>query len=189
MNQEIEIKLEITKDIYQNLLDRFHKDKLPHSEKEQKDVYFSPQASPFFGGDIDNEYLRIRMLKDKNILSYKKIFFGSSDEDIHLEEHETEIMDLDQTIHILKALRIDEVLTLHKIRNTFIYQDIFEIAVDNITDLGYFVEIEILDSSLSIQEANTKLLSVVAELGLDISKRNLDGYAYLLYKKLYLGEK
>lgn len=185
MDQEIEIKLEITKEIYENLLETFKKQVLPHKEKEQRDIYFSPQAFPFFGGSIDNECLRIRMLKDKNILSYKKIYFGDTTEDIHLEEHETEIADLDQTLKILKSLRIDEVLTLHKFRNTFIYKDIFEIAVDSITDLGYFVEIEMLDSNLSIQEANAKLLEVVTELGLDISKRNLDGYAYLLYEKLY----
>lgn len=85
------------------------------------------------------------MLKDKNILSYKKIYFGAMTDDIHLEEHETEI-----------------------------------------TDLGYFVEIEMLDSNLSIQEANAKLNEVVTELGLDISKRNLDG---LLYEKLYANSK
>lgn len=85
------------------------------------------------------------MLKDKNILSYKKIYFGATTDDIHLEEHETEI-----------------------------------------TDLGYFVEIEMLDSNLSIQEANAKLNEVVTELGLDISKRNLDG---LLYEKLYANSK
>lgn len=185
MDQEIEIKIEISEEVYASLLNRFTALSLPHVEKRQKDIYFSPQAFPFFGGDIDNECLRIRVLKDKNILSYKKIFFGASSEDIHLEEHETEVMDLDQTKKILKSLRIDEVLTLEKLRHTFIYKDMFEIALDQITELGYFVEIEIKDFNLSIASANDKLLEIVSELGLDISKRNLDGYAYLLYHKLY----
>lgn len=55
MDQEIEIKLEITKDIYKNLLETFKKQVLPHKEKEQRDIDFSLQAFPFFWGSIDNE--------------------------------------------------------------------------------------------------------------------------------------
>lgn len=139
MDKEIEIKLEITADIYRKLFKRLSVESSSYKQKEQKDIYFSPEAFPFFGGNIDNECLRIRILEDKSILSYKKIFFGKSDEDIHIKEHETEVVDLEQTKKILQSLRINEVLTLHKIRNTFIYKDIFEIALDEVDDLGYFI--------------------------------------------------
>lgn len=185
MDREIEIKLEITEEEYQGIFTKLVENASKHSEKEQKDIYFSPRANPFFGNEINDECLRIRILKDKNILSYKRIFFGECEEDIHLEEHETEIVDLEQTKKILKCLKIDEVLTLHKIRHSFCYQEIFEIELDKVKDLGYFAEIEVLDSTLSVQEANKKLQALVTELSLDINRRNLDGYANLLYQKLY----
>lgn len=112
-------------------------------------------------------------------------FFGDSEDDIHLEEHETEVSDLEQAKKILKAMDIDEVLTLQKVRNTFIYKNIFEIALDSVTDLGYFIEIEVKDNNLSVVDANLKLKNLVQELGLSMDKCNLDGYANMLYRKLY----
>lgn len=184
MDREIEIKLEIEKEEYEKLLSLLSIEGKKHNQKEQKDIYFSPKYRPFFGGDIDDECLRIRVMKDKYILSYKKIFFGNSDSEIHLEEHESEVVDLEQTIKILECLDINKVLTLDKIRNSFMYQDIFEISLDKVKDLGYFIEIEVKDDNLSIDEANKKLKDLVLLLGLDISKRNLDGYANMLYSKL-----
>ena len=185
MDREIEIKLEITENEYDKLLSYLLKNGSNHTKKEQNDIYFSPKYRPFFGDDIDDECLRIRIMKDKNILSYKKIFFGSSDDDIHLEEHESDVSDLEQVIKILNCLDIEKVLTLHKIRDSFMYQDIFEISLDKVTDLGYFIELEIKDDSLSVYDANTKLKDLVTSFDLSLISRNLEGYATMLYQKLY----
>ena len=185
MDREIEIKLEITENEYDKFLSYLLKNGSNHTKKEQNDIYFSPKYRPFFGGDIDDECLRIRIMKDKNILSYKKIFFGSSDDDIHLEEHESDVSDLEQVIKILNCLDIEKVLTLHKIRDSFMYQDIFEISLDKVTDLGYFIELEIKDDSLSVYDANTKLKDLVTSFDLSLTSRNLEGYATMLYQKLY----
>ena len=184
MDREIEVKLEITEKDYEKYLSLLLKNGSNHTKKEQNDIYFSPKYRPFFGGDIDDECLRIRIMNDKYILSYKKIFFGNSDEDIHLEEHESEVSNLEQVIKILECLGIEKVLTLHKVRNSFIYQDIFEISLDNVFDLGYFIEIEVKDSALSVSDANQRLKELISSFELDLSSRNLDGYANMLYRKL-----
>lgn len=124
-------------------------------------------------------------MKDKYILSYKKIYFGRSVDDIHLEEHESDVSNLEQTIKILECLDIERILTLHKIRDSFMYEDIFEISLDNVFDLGYFIEIEVKDEKLSVKEANRKLADLVSSLELSLFNRNLDGYANMLYRKLY----
>ena len=126
MNREIEAKLEISKDDYEKYLSFLLENGVQHTKKEQNDIYFSPRYCSFFGGDIDDECLRIRVMKNKNILSYKKIFFGKSDEDIYLEEHESEIIDMEQMIKILKCLDIHKILTLHKTRDSFMYRDILK---------------------------------------------------------------
>lgn len=185
MDREIEVKLQITKNDYEKYLSLLLKNGSCHTKKEQNDIYFSPIYRSFFGREINDECLRIRVMKDRNILSYKKIFFGESDDDIHLEEHESDISDLEQVIKILNCLDIEKVLTLHKIRDSFIYQGIFEISLDKVTDLGYFIEVEVKDSTLSVSAANQKLKELISSLGLSFSSRNLDGYANMLYEKLY----
>lgn len=185
MDREIEVKLEIMEKDYEKYLSLLLKNGSNHTKKEQNDIYFSPKYRPFFGGDIEDECLRIRIMNDKYILSYKKIFFGNSDDDIHLEEHESEILNLEQVIKILECLDIEKVLTLHKVRNSFIYHDIFEISLDNVFDLGYFIEIEVKDNTLSVSDANQKLKELISSLELNLSSRNLEGYANMLYEKIY----
>ena len=165
---EIEIKLEIEEEQYKKLFD----------------IYFSPENPAFFGGDIDDECIRIRIQKDKYILCYKKIYMGNDEEDIHIVEYETEVSNLDDTINILKGVRINKVCDLIKERDSFIYKNLFEISLDKVKDLGYFVEIEVYDKNIPINEANQLLLNFVKELNLDITRRNLKGYSYLMYDKL-----
>ena len=184
MDREIEVKLEIAEEDYEKYISYLLKNGVNHTKKEQNDIYFSPKYRPFFGGDIDDECLRIRMMKDKNILSYKKIFFGESDDDIHLEEHESDVSNLEQTIKILECLDIEKVLTLHKVRDSFMYQEIFEISLDKVSDLGYYIEIEVKDNTLSVGDANQKLKELISLLELNLSDRNLDGYANMLYQKM-----
>ena len=88
-------------------------------------------------------------------------------------------------INILKGVRINKICDLKKQRDCFIYKDMFEISLDLVEDLGYFIEIEIYDKDLPIREANKMLLDFVKELNLDITKRNLKGYSYLMYDKMY----
>lgn len=184
MDREIEVKLEITQDNYKKYLAFFLKNGVRHTKKEQNDIYFSPKYRPFFGGDIDDECLRVRVMKDKNILSYKKIFFGNSEDDIHLAEHECEVSNLEEIVKILERLDIEQVLTLSKVRDSFMYQDIFEISLDKVQNLGCFIEIEVKDDTLSVSDANQKLKELISYLGLNLSNRNLEGYANMLYDML-----
>ena len=181
---EIEIKLEIEEEQYKKMYEYFSKETSKHINKKQDDIYFSPENPTFFGGEIDDECIRIRIQKDKYILCYKKIYMGNSEEDIHIVEYETEVSNLEATINILKGVRINKICELIKDRDSFIYKDIFEISLDKVKDLGYFIEIEIYDKNIPVNEANQLLLNLVKELNLDITRRNLKGYSYLMYDKL-----
>lgn len=181
---EIEIKLEIDKDKYNELIELFRKESDKSTIKKQHDIYFSPENPKFFGEDIDDECIRIRIQKDKYILCYKKIFFGERQEDTHIVEYETEVSNLDATIKILKGIRVEKICDLIKTRESFIYQNTFEISLDYVENLGYFIEIEIYNKNISIKEGNKLLLEFVKKMNLDITKRNLKGYSYLMYEKV-----
>ena len=44
--------------------------------------------------------------------------------------------------------------------------------------------IEIYDKNIPIKEANQLLLEFIKEMNLDITRRNLKGYSYLMYDKI-----
>ena len=178
------MKIEIEEEKYNELLELLNKENIKHITKKQHDIYFSPENPKFFGGDIDDECIRIRVERNKYILCYKKIYFGKDENDIHIAEYETEVSNLEATINILKGVRINKICDLIKKRDSYIYKNIYEISLDKVEDLGYFIEIEIYDKELPIKEANKLLLEFVKEFSLDITKRNLKGYSYLMYEKL-----
>lgn len=64
---------------------------------------------------------------------------------------------------ILEYLDIHEIITLHKKRITFIYQDLVEVSLDQVDDLGFFIEIEILDKNMDIEKANLLLKQLIEE--------------------------
>lgn len=75
---------------------------------------------------------------------------GNDESDIHIVEYETEISNLEATINILKGVRINKVCDLIKNRDSFIHKNLFEISLDKVKDLGYFVEIEVYDKDIPI---------------------------------------
>lgn len=72
---EREVKLEINEFNYNELIKFLKTKSTKHINKSQHDIYFSPETPQFFGGDIDDECIRIRIQKDKYILCYKKNIF------------------------------------------------------------------------------------------------------------------
>ena len=81
-------------------------------------------------------------------------------------------------------LFFDLPMTTKKERKIYSYQDKYEVSLDKVDNLGYFIEIEIYDKNIPIKEANQLILDFVKEMGLDITKRNLKGYSYLMYDRL-----
>ena len=109
--------------------------------------------------------------------------FGENESDIHIVEYETEVSNLEATINILQGVRINKICEVKKNRDSFIYRNIFEISLDFVESLGYFIEIEVYDKTIPIKEANQLLLNFIKEMNLDITRRNLKGYSYLMYER------
>ena len=181
-NIEIERKYKITEEIYDDILDFLSKNNIEMKIEKQNDIYFSPLHFPFFGGEIDNECLRIRVLDDKNILSYKKFIPATDNREAHCIEDEVEINDIDKFKTILNDLRIEEVFTLKKERRKVLYKNVLEIALDKVDNLGFFIELEIIDTN-NIEKALDVMNEFTNKFNITNDMRNFDGYSYLLYNK------
>lgn len=182
-NIEIESKYIIDKNLYQKIENYFKKNGYTYSEEVQHDIYFSPILCPFFGGKINNESLRIRKVGGKNILNYKK-FIGKTDKaDSYCIEHEMEINDVPMFKQILEDLRIEEVFTLIKKRKKYIFNNLLEVSLDDVTDLGYFIEIELIGSEKDIDQAMELRDKLIKEFNLKEEMQSYKGYGYMLFEK------
>ncbi len=181
-NIEVEMKYKITEEIYKKIIAFMKKEKYKAHEEYQNDIYFSPIHFPFFGSEIDNECLRIRIIKDKNILSYKKFIPATEEEPAHSIEHEIEINDLESMKLILNDLRIKEMFTLKKERKIFSYKYDIEISLDKVESLGYFIELEVKNKE-KIKESIQEIKEFIKKFNITEEMRNYDGYSYLLYNQ------
>ena len=181
-NIEIEMKYKITNKIYDEIIKYFKIENINSKVEKQNDIYFSPIHFPFLGGKINNECLRLRILENRNILSYKKFIPSTSEEPAHCIEHELQIYDTEQLKLILNDLRIKEEFTLKKERKIFIYKKDIEISLDIVDNLGHFIELEIINHE-NVNESINEVKKFIEKFKITESMRNYDGYSYLLFSK------
>jgi len=131
MNTEIERKYKITD--YEQIKDKLLKLGAKFvSKKESKDTYFViPQ-------EVKNtRYLRIRSSNEKGgTLAYHEVL-----NDFETKEFEVEVSDNIATETIFKKLSFMVDVIVEKVREKFNFED-YEIVLDEVTNLGYFIELE-----------------------------------------------
>ena len=101
----------------------------------QIDTYFSkPNREDFI-----DKYLRIRqdLINKKNSIDYHIVR-----SDTATEEFESDIDDAEVLMHILKGVGMELLCVVDKDRHTFCKDKIL-IVIDNVKDLGDFIEIEV----------------------------------------------
>ncbi len=81
------------------------------------------------------------------------------------EEHETDIEDFDEMRSILTAIGFKVFFELEKDRTVFEYHENIEINLENITNFGTGIEIEIMCSKDEIQQSKEKILELLEKIG------------------------
>lgn len=115
----------------------------------------------------------------KKILNYKH--FYPEKEEIHLycDEYEVIIDDIDRMKKIFNELNIISFALIHKNRNIYMYKnDKYEIALDKVENLGYFIEIEVKKIELDIEEERKLLDDEAKKLNLNLDDVDQRGYPF-----------
>lgn len=174
---ETEIKIKLTEEEYQNL--KLLVDRVSSFVKEsrQKDTYYQPKYRKFVHEGVINEWLRIGERGNKIILNYKNWY------DHYCDEYEVEVDDAVNLKKIFSVLDLEEIAVVDKVRRTYMYMDKYEIALDSVVDLGYFVEIEVKRYTASPMEEYDALLKVAKEFSLHLDHIDKRGYPYYLLKR------
>jgi len=182
-NQEIEIKIPVNEQTFAKV-----KEKLIGIAKfvkitKQKDEYFTPVHRNFVEPEYPFEWLSIRERGNKYILNYKHFYPENVETATHCDELESEISNPQSLQKLLFALNIKNLVTVEKERETYLYNDEFEIALDKVNELGHFIEIETIKDFGSVELAREKLFNFAKSLDIDTSNPDKRGYPYLLLEK------
>ena len=143
------------------------------------DTYFYPSHKEFLVSDNGRENLRVRDTSQKNELTYKKVIYKKGKYS-HSIEKNVNVSDARKAIEILETLGFRAHLIVNKERETFESQD-FHITIDNVKNLGIFVEIEWKGHAENEKKAMRCCLEKASELGLE--KVQDKGYLRLLEEK------
>ena len=175
---ETEIKIKITKSEYDRLVS-FMKDKAKTlSENKQIDTYYQPTYRKFLNDGEINEWLRIGERGNKTILNYKNWH-----DNMYCDEYEVEIDSGKNLDKIFKVLGLEEIAIVNKQRKTYMYLNKYEIALDFVKDLGYFIEIEVKNYTKEPIDEYSDLISLARSLNLNLDNIDKRGYPYhIIYK-------
>lgn len=180
---EVEIKILLEEDSFLKVKEQMKKTAKFVKNSHQVDEYFTPAHRNFIEQKFPFEWLSIRKRGDKTILSYKHYYPEDADIKTHCDEFETEINNPDKIEKIFSALNLKKLVKVEKEREVYIHNDEFEIALDVVSELGNFIEIESMKDFGGVEATREKLFEFAANLGLDVSKADKRGYPFLLMRK------
>jgi adenylate cyclase class 2 len=178
---EIEIKIPVDKETFFKVREKLKGN--PVKKVQQKDDYFTPSHRNFVEPEFPFEWLSIRKRGDSFILNYKHFYPENVKTFTHCDEFETEIKDSEKIEKMFSALDLKKLVTVEKEREAFRHKNEFEIALDSVKDLGYFIEIEALKDFGSVELTREKLFEFARNLGIDVSNPDKRGYPFLLMEK------
>lgn len=181
-NKEIEIKFRISPEERKNIEDFVVKNAKFISESMQQDTYFMPKHRSYIEETTGYifEWLRLRVENGNNFLTYKNVFRGDNNKGREKDEFETLVDDAEVIRNIIFRMDFQELISFKKHRKKYSYKENFEICLDNVTEIGDFVEIEIKGNYESAEHAEKEIEKIANELNIDFKNESIMGYAHLM---------
>ena len=185
MNIEVEIKMKI--DNFQEIKEKVSSIGKLLKSINQIDEYYIPAQRDFFAHKPQPiEHLRIRTNPNKTVFEYTRtINLKDTGDYDYAEEYETEISNPEEFKKALEFLDFKKVVTIDKKREYWICGDI-EIALDEVKDLGFFIEAEAKGEFKDFVEAKKKCADFLTSLGIQNVERDevKMGYPQIFLEKV-----
>lgn len=159
------------------------KDAKKLGSERQVDVYYNAPHRNFLAAANISEWLRIRTEEDgKTSINYKHWLPLKAKIKTHCDEYESAVQDGEALRKLFEALDFKKLITVDKQREEWSLDDIV-IAIDEVKQLGWFVEFEYKGDATSVEQAHYHIEKTIAKLGVTLGERNHIGYPYLLITK------
>ncbi len=154
--------------------------------KEVIDVYFvnplKDDLKPDENGRLNNCY-RLRLKDGKASIAYKVDHFDGA-EWSHSDEHETGIEDFQTALEINRHLGFEELVRIDNKKYTFMTED-YEIVLEDVKDLGLFMEVEKLEevSDEKVAETKEEIRTFLKSLDIEFGEEQNAGKPELMLRK------
>jgi len=151
------------------------------SEKRQVDEYFSPAHRDFLAARPVKEWLRLRDASGDFSITYKNWHYDDAGKSHYADECESKIESLETCRKIFEALNFKSLIVVEKVRKTWDYET-YEIALDSVTGLGDFVEVEYKggEENVDPKQITDGMVAFLKERSVGKIERNYVGYPFLL---------
>lgn len=175
---ETEIKIKISESKYREIDAFMIENSIFINESNQIDTYYQPTYRKFLNDGVINEWLRIGMRGSKIILNYKR------HDSMYCDEYEVEVDNSENLEKIFNVLGLEKIAVVDKVRKSYLYLDKYEISLDFVKELGWFIEIEVKKYSKSPVEEYEDLLKFAKSFDLNLDNIDKRGYPYhIIYNK------
>lgn len=184
-NIEIEIKLPLINPQEVREFLNTHA-KLVSENIYQKDSYYVPPHRDFLAEKYPFEWLRLRQSSKDTSINYKHFHPENVEKTDYCDELETKIGDSSVMENMLKSLDFNEVIVVEKSRTTWLFEDV-EIVVDEVSNLGSYIELEATKHFENPLDGRPYLFNVLKRLNAQVGEEDLRGYPFrILEKKGYI---
>lgn len=177
-NIEIELKfpLENSVEVIEFLNKHAKSDK---KDISQKDTYYNAPHRDFVSVKYPFEWLRIRETQKGFSLDYKHFHPENVKVTDYCDEFETKVENVESLKKIMQNLNFKELICVDKNRSTWIFKDV-EIAIDDVKELGNFIELELKKEVDNPKEGKEYLYKILDELNAKVGEEDLRGYPFKL---------
>jgi adenylate cyclase, class 2 len=180
MAQDIEIELKFPLLNADTVADFLNKNGKFKYENTQHDIYYNHPSRDFLkNNDNVTEWLRIRVSGNEAEINYKDWQPHDAKIKTHCIEFETTVASFDQLNKLLNALGFAKMIEVKKSRRSWMFDDV-EISIDNVDELGSYIELEYKGRIDNVDKAREHLYKTLKQLGAETGNLDLKGYPYLL---------
>lgn len=186
--KEIEVLFEVPNHSVEDLIARFSEYRFVGTLETTDEYFFNPGSGAFAPSESLRltDSFRVRTKDGKNYIAVKKDHFLENDIWSYSDEYETEIGDADVMKHILHQLGFDQLVIIKNKKHTFI-SDEYEVVVEEVENLGVFIEVESLDQEAEDEDVTRIKLEIIELLkrkGITVTGELNMGKPELMLRKL-----
>lgn len=154
MNKEIEVRIEIDQKMLDQTKTWLDKNAMCIGKNNHVEYYLNKPATTFFfsapeGYKDARDYLRVRLTEKGDSFCFKKFHEDPVEKrPLYCDEYEIKVSDGKKMLELMAALGYTDQTLMEKTRTTYIFEDghefdCFEVVIDNVKGVGFFMEVEL----------------------------------------------
>jgi predicted adenylyl cyclase CyaB len=187
MAQELELKIQINSDQLTLLKNWLRKNTEYINSSSHKEYYLSNPKDPFLFENKDGlkdarSYMRVRFSDKGDSVCLKKFHDDPLRPGVysHCDEYETGVEDGKELLDLFMELGYTDVTKVEKKRDKYNTKD-FEIVIDEVKNLGQFVEVELNEEVEDTEKGRMKIYEFLRMVGIVKFKVMTRGYVSMLW--------